>query len=78
MCVLSVLLVVDVRADGACGGREVLVWDSISENLSRVVDTWWENDAVVEKLNAFRRVRLRFLIRRALCLGVRTREVEGD
>ncbi|ETW82731.1 Metallo peptidase M1 [Heterobasidion irregulare TC 32-1] len=35
--------------------REFLVWDSISENLSRVVDTWWENDAVVEKLNAFRR-----------------------
>ena len=70
-------LVVDVRADGACG-RAVLVWDSISENLSRVVDTWWENDAVVEKLNAFRRVRLHSLIRRVLRLGIRTREVEGD
>ena len=74
MCVLSVLLVVDVRADGACGGREVLVWDSISENLSRVVDTWWENDAVVEKLNAFRRVRLRLcrVLRLSFSIGGRS------
>ncbi|THH11180.1 hypothetical protein EW146_g8133 [Bondarzewia mesenterica] len=36
-------------------GFAVLVWDSMSENLSRVIDTWWENDTVIDKLNAFRR-----------------------
>lgn len=34
----------------------VLVWDGISQNLSNVVDTWWENTDLVEALNVFRRV----------------------
>ncbi|TFY80729.1 hypothetical protein EWM64_g3287 [Hericium alpestre] len=35
--------------------KAFLVWDSIAENLSRVIDTWWENDHAVELLNKFRR-----------------------
>ncbi|EIM90757.1 leucyl aminopeptidase [Stereum hirsutum FP-91666 SS1] len=35
--------------------REFLVWDGISQNLSNVVDTWWENTDLVEALNVFRR-----------------------
>ena len=34
----------------------VLVWDSIARNLSTLVSTWWEDEAVVNALDAFRRV----------------------
>ncbi|KAA1467279.1 leucyl aminopeptidase [Dentipellis sp. KUC8613] len=35
--------------------KEFLVWDSMAENVSRVIDTWWESARVVEQLDAFRR-----------------------
>ncbi|OJT04088.1 Aminopeptidase 2, mitochondrial [Trametes pubescens] len=35
--------------------KEYLVWDAIATNLSTIVSTWWENPAVVERLNVFRR-----------------------
>jgi len=34
-----------------------LVWSSIGENLSSLVSIWWEHSEIVDKLNAFRRVR---------------------
>jgi len=36
-----------------------LVWAGISENLSTLVSTWWENQLVVDRLNALRRVGLK-------------------
>ncbi|KAI9056855.1 leucyl aminopeptidase [Trametes sanguinea] len=37
------------------GEKEYLVWDAIASNLSAIVSTWWENEHVVELLNALRR-----------------------
>lgn len=34
-----------------------LVWAGIAENLSTLVGTWWEDEQVVDQLNALRRVR---------------------
>lgn len=34
-----------------------LVWSGIAENLSGLVSIWWEHPELVNKLNAFRRVR---------------------
>ena len=60
-----------------------LVWAGISENLSTLVSTWWENQLVVDRLNALRRVGLKvftgwgfmrvaeILCRHCLCLWLR-------
>lgn len=39
----------------------VLVWDSISRNLSLLVSTWWENEDIVRRANKFRCVSGTFL-----------------
>ncbi|TFK74328.1 leucyl aminopeptidase [Pluteus cervinus] len=35
--------------------KEYLVWSGIADSLSGLVSTWWENQEVVDKINAFRR-----------------------
>ncbi|CDO74865.1 hypothetical protein BN946_scf185004.g15 [Trametes cinnabarina] len=35
--------------------KEYLVWDAIGSKLSSIASTWWENEHVVELLNALRR-----------------------
>ncbi|KAH7889759.1 peptidase family M1-domain-containing protein [Phlebopus sp. FC_14] len=49
--VSSALTVTDILRDE----KEFLVWDSIARNLTTVVSTWWENKALVEGLDDFRR-----------------------
>lgn len=34
----------------------VLVWESMSENVARLVSTWWEDAHILESLNKLRRV----------------------
>lgn len=49
--VSSALTIVDILHDE----KEDLVWDSIARNIGTLVSTWWENEAVVSDLNAFRK-----------------------
>ncbi|KAG8217461.1 hypothetical protein J3R82DRAFT_5606 [Butyriboletus roseoflavus] len=49
--VSSALTVVDIFRNET----EFLVWDSIAENLTLLVSTWWENQEIVRGLNAFRK-----------------------
>lgn len=49
--VSSALTIVDILH----GEKEFLVWDSIARNITTLVSTWWEHDAVVDDLDAFRR-----------------------
>ncbi|KAL9714866.1 Aminopeptidase 2 mitochondrial [Leucoagaricus gongylophorus] len=50
--VSSALALIDVIGKNE---KEYLVWAGISENLSTLVSTWWENQLVVDRLNALRR-----------------------
>jgi aminopeptidase 2 len=38
-----------------------LVWANIAENLATFISAWWENEQIVDKLNALRGVRVRCL-----------------
>ncbi|KAG2146914.1 uncharacterized protein EDB93DRAFT_1085716 [Suillus bovinus] len=49
--VSSALTIVDILHDE----KEFLVWDSISQNISTLVSTWWEHEVVVNDLDAFRK-----------------------
>lgn len=50
--VSSALTLIDVLGKNE---KEYLVWAGISDNLSTLVSTWWENEQVVDQLNALRR-----------------------
>ncbi|KAJ8587988.1 hypothetical protein M405DRAFT_277524 [Rhizopogon salebrosus TDB-379] len=49
--VSSALTIVDILH----AEKEFLVWDSIARNIETLVSTWWENEVVVNDLDAFRR-----------------------
>lgn len=49
--VSSALTIVDILHDE----KEYLVWDSIARNIGTLVSTWWEHEAVISDLNAFRK-----------------------
>ncbi|OAX41307.1 hypothetical protein K503DRAFT_848469 [Rhizopogon vinicolor AM-OR11-026] len=49
--VSSALTIVDILRDE----KEFLVWDSIARNIETLVSTWWEHEAVINDLDAFRR-----------------------
>ncbi|KXN92312.1 Aminopeptidase 1 [Leucoagaricus sp. SymC.cos] len=35
--------------------KEHLVWANVAENLTTLISTWWENERVIDQLNALRR-----------------------
>ncbi|KAI0029430.1 peptidase family M1-domain-containing protein [Vararia minispora EC-137] len=56
----AALTLVDALRDD----EENLVWEGISDNLGIVRGTWWENQSVVDGLDAFRRALFGPLVRR--------------
>lgn len=58
--VSSALTIVDILHDE----KEFLVWDSIARNITTLVSTWWEHEAVVNDLNAFRRALFAPIVKR--------------
>ncbi|KAG1778533.1 hypothetical protein EV702DRAFT_967778 [Suillus placidus] len=58
--VSSALTIVDILHDE----KEFLVWDSIARNIATLVLTWWEHEAVVNDLDAFRRALFTPIVKR--------------
>jgi aminopeptidase 2 len=58
--VSSALTIVDILHDE----QEFLVWDSIAQNIAILVSTWWEHEAAVSDLDAFRRALFAPIVKR--------------
>lgn len=58
--VSSALTIVDILHDE----QEYLVWDSVAQNIAALVSTWWEHEAAVGDLNAFRRALFAPIVKR--------------